>query len=57
MPIGILLGSKLNVAGFGYSAMERTSLRAGVAPAEVQRLLTAHYYDNYPTKFALAVKM
>jgi hypothetical protein len=51
------LGSKLNVAGFGYSAMERTSLRAGVAPAEVQRLLTAHYYDNYPTKFALAVKM
>ena len=27
--------------------VERTSSRAGVAPAEVQRLFTAHFIDNY----------
>jgi hypothetical protein len=27
--------------------VERTSSREGVAPAEVQRLFTAHCYDNY----------
>jgi hypothetical protein len=27
--------------------VERTSSRAGVAPAEVQRLVTAHFFANY----------
>jgi len=29
-------------------AVERTSSRAGVSPAEVQRLFTAHYFNNNP---------
>jgi len=32
---------------FDCYRVERTSSRAGVAPAEVQRLFTAHYYVNY----------
>src|SRR5262249_46705897 len=32
---------------FDCYRVERTSSRAGVAPAEVQRLFTAHYYASY----------
>src|SRR6202451_1596176 len=32
---------------FDCYRVERTSSRAGVAPAEVQRLFTAHCYDRY----------
>jgi AraC-like DNA-binding protein len=32
---------------FDCYRVERTSSRAGVAPAEVQRLFTAHYFNNY----------
>jgi hypothetical protein len=32
---------------FDCYRVERTSSRAGVTPAEVQRLSTAHYYANY----------
>jgi len=32
---------------FDCYRMERTSFRAGVSPAEVQRLFTAHCYANY----------
>src|SRR6201993_2714917 len=32
---------------FDCYRVERTSSRAGFAPAEVQRLFTAHYYVNY----------
>src|ERR1039457_3278965 len=32
---------------FDCYRVERTSSRAGVAPAEVQRLFTAHFYVNY----------
>jgi AraC-like DNA-binding protein len=35
---------------FDCYRVERTSSRAGIAPAEVQRLFTAHYYDNYPAR-------
>ena len=35
---------------FDCYRVERTSSRAGVAPAEVQRLFTAHYYVNYPPR-------
>src|SRR5690349_17066953 len=34
---------------FDCYRVERTSSRAGVAPAEVQRLFTAHCYANHPT--------
>src|ERR1035438_168740 len=33
---------------FDCYRVERTSSRAGVAPAEVQRLFTAHCHANYP---------
>jgi hypothetical protein len=33
-------------ACFDYYRVERTSSRAGVAPAEVQRLFTAHFYAS-----------
>jgi hypothetical protein len=34
---------------FDCYRVERTSSRAGVTPAEVQRLFTAHCYVNYPS--------
>src|ERR1022692_3943365 len=38
---------------FDCCRVERTSSRAGVSPAEVQRLFTAHCYNNYG--FGIAV--
>src|SRR5664280_2892966 len=35
---------------FDCYRVERTSSRAGVAPAEVQRLFTAHFHATYPRR-------
>src|SRR5579864_6471193 len=35
---------------FDCYRVERTSSRAGVAPAEVQRLFTAHFFANLPSR-------
>src|SRR5579864_3299623 len=40
---------------FDCYRVERTSSRAGVAPAEVQRLFTAHYYANHVFQLKNAV--
>ena len=34
-------------AAASIARVERTSSRAGAAPAEVQRLFTAHFFNNY----------
>jgi hypothetical protein len=35
-----------------FYQVKRTGSRAGVAPAEVQRLFTAHCYANYQERWA-----
>ena len=39
---------------FDCYRVERTSSRAGVSPAEVQRLFTAHYFANYPSNSSVS---